>query len=136
MSTYAISRRQDVFDFLTILLDILSPLFAFLTEEREARQPVAPVTTAPPVPIPVPTEPAEPDDDDRTVEIEVPVVTREEAEAVVADEPEADEPTIVGPLFVRKGEGKGARYVFATPVVDGPRYRRRFVGKRAVYESV
>jgi len=49
---------------------------------------------------------------------------------------EAETPTPPEPevLYVRKGEGRGARYALAGAGEVGQRFRRRMVGRRASYE--
>lgn len=162
MSSYAISRRQGLMDFFTLIADILAPLWVFLTEER-AKSNAAPAEA---VPQPVAQAVPEPDDasDDDTQEIEVPIVTREEAMMATTAQPGTVEKLAVmatrakagqrmwhpndaagtveselrDRLFYRRGEGKGVRYLPRVGGVKNPGqlYRRRKVGKRWVYEPV
>lgn len=154
MSAFAFSKRNDLQDFFALLLGILSPLWLFLIEERATgtKQAATPeAEPAKPVAIPAPSEPGH-DADDDTAEIEVVPVTFDETEEAgderrrrewdrcEAENLQADEATICGPLFYRKGEGKAVRYEPADMggrhIPDGPRFRRVKKGKRWAYLPV
>jgi hypothetical protein len=152
MSAHALTARRDLADFLLLLADLLAPLFAFLTADRVRRAiptpgPVAPTDdkpTAGPVPAAEPVPTAEPTPAPAGGPGELPLAPLAggslvpafppdlRAEAMPLTPPVVPPPAATGLLFVRRGEGRGTRYVPAAPDDDGPRYRRERVGAARV----
>lgn len=163
MSSYAVSKRNDWFDFVTLILDVLSPLYAFLLapqtvaasaaapEDNPAEETWEPtpadVPEAAPEVVPArrsvvtPAEPTEalPGTDEKLAVMAARMAAGERAyhpeDAGVAPLPE------VGELYCKRGGGKATRYVplaaaAGTEADDGRRFRRRRSGARWVYDLV
>jgi hypothetical protein len=66
--------------------------------------------------------------------VQVPDVRNAGSEEAAAHRLPRGEVTTPEPLYVRRGEGRGARYAVADPGEAGERWRRRMRGARPVYE--
>lgn len=119
MSTCTVRQPYGIAEFVALVVSLLRPWLDAIRDEIAKPKP-APV---PPKPQPQPEPVTEPVTE--PVAEPVPVVV----EVTPAVEPAGE------PLFVKKGDGRGSRYVQAGPDDDGPKFRRRMIGtSRVNYE--
>jgi hypothetical protein len=136
--------RYGLAELLTLALDLLSPildpLFGGIDDTPPVRTTTPPPAETPPVPpaiAPTPDDVAEP-----VILIGLPRPIEAEfsgsmpENSAISPSAECGATPDVAPLYVRRGNGKGARYGVAPPDAVGPRFRRLTVGRRVKWTPV